>query len=85
MVDPNFDVVPTLRMFDGLMMNKAADEIEFLRKRVADLEDLLVSTREICRRKGAETAWARFDAQIAKRGIGWVTARTFKVLRHDKE
>lgn len=31
MTDPNHDIVPTLRMFDGLMMNKAADEIEHLR------------------------------------------------------
>ena len=29
--DKNDDIVPTLRMFDGLMMNKAADEIERLR------------------------------------------------------
>jgi hypothetical protein len=37
MMDPNFDIVPTLRMFDGLMMNKAADEIESLRLEVARL------------------------------------------------
>ncbi|MFM0503896.1 hypothetical protein [Paraburkholderia caffeinilytica] len=30
-MDSNHDIVPTLRMFDGLMMNKAADEIERLR------------------------------------------------------
>jgi len=84
-VDPNHDVVPTLRMLDGLMMHKAADEIEALRKRVTDLEDLLCSAREICRRQGAETAWERFDRAIEKRGIGWVTARVFKVLRSDKE
>jgi hypothetical protein len=29
--DPNHDIVPSLRMFDGLMMNLAADEIERLR------------------------------------------------------
>lgn len=30
-VDPNHDIVPTLRQFDGLLMGKAADEIERLR------------------------------------------------------
>lgn len=30
-MDPNHDIVPTLRMFDGLMTGKAADEIERLR------------------------------------------------------
>jgi hypothetical protein len=30
-MDPNHDIVPTLRMFDGLMMTQAADEIERLR------------------------------------------------------
>ena len=29
--DQNQDIVPTLRMFDGLMMKQAADEIERLR------------------------------------------------------
>lgn len=29
--DTNHDIVPTLRLFDGLLMNKAADEIERLR------------------------------------------------------
>jgi hypothetical protein len=36
-IDPNHDIVPTLRMFDGVMMNKAADEIERLRLQVAAL------------------------------------------------
>lgn len=31
-MDANHDIVPTLRMFDGLIMGKAADEIERLRK-----------------------------------------------------
>lgn len=31
MIDPNDDIVPTLRMFDGLMMGQAADAIEKLR------------------------------------------------------
>ncbi|SAL26189.1 hypothetical protein AWB73_01995 [Caballeronia turbans] len=36
-MDPNFDIVPTLRMFDGVMTGKAADEIERLRAEVARL------------------------------------------------
>jgi hypothetical protein len=35
-MDSNHDIVPTLRMFDGLMMNKAADEIERLRALLAE-------------------------------------------------
>lgn len=35
-MDSNHDIVPTLRMFDGLMMNKAADEIERLRSLLAE-------------------------------------------------
>jgi cytochrome c553 len=34
-VDPNHDIVPTLRQFDGLLMGKAADEIERLRTALA--------------------------------------------------
>ena len=30
-IDRNHDIVPTLRMFDGLIMGQAADEIERLR------------------------------------------------------
>ncbi|MBR8188248.1 hypothetical protein KDW82_04120 [Burkholderia vietnamiensis] len=37
-MDSNHDIVPTLRMFDGVMTGLAADEIERLRKRVAELE-----------------------------------------------
>jgi hypothetical protein len=32
MMDSNHDIVPTLRMFDGLIMGQAADEIERLRQ-----------------------------------------------------
>jgi hypothetical protein len=42
-IDPNHDIVPTLRMFDGLLMNKAADEIARLRKREYKLMELLRS------------------------------------------
>ena len=31
-IDPNHDIVPTLRMMDGLLFDKAADEIERLRE-----------------------------------------------------
>ena len=37
MIDSNHDIVPTLRMFDGLVMGHAADEIERLRKELAAL------------------------------------------------
>lgn len=37
-MDPNHDIVPTLRMFDGLIMGQAADEIERLRRRIVALE-----------------------------------------------
>jgi hypothetical protein len=43
--DPNHDIVPTLRMFDGLIMGQAADEIESLRTQRTVLEqqrDLLM-------------------------------------------
>jgi hypothetical protein len=38
MIDSNHDIVPTLRMFDGVMTGIAADEIERLRARVKELE-----------------------------------------------
>jgi len=37
-IDHNHDIVPTLRMFGGLMMGIAADEIEILRANLAKLE-----------------------------------------------
>lgn len=43
MMETNHDIVPTLRMFDGLMMHKAADEIEALRKLVDELRDNLTT------------------------------------------
>lgn len=82
-VDPNHDIVPTLRLFDGLMTNRAADEIEALRTRMAELEDLLTSARAICERRGDLTAWERLDARIEKFGIGKITAKTFRVLPSD--
>ena len=84
-VDPNDDIVPTLRMFNGLMMERAANEITSLRTRITELEDLLSSARVICQREGKETAWERFDRQIAKHYIGAVTAKTFRILPSDVE
>ena len=34
MNDPNHDIVPTLRMFDGVLMRQAADEIKRLRAKI---------------------------------------------------
>lgn len=56
-----------------------------IRRRVEELEDLLVSARAIAQRKGADTAWERFDERLAKSGIGCVTAKVFKVLLSDRE
>ncbi|WP_181163920.1 hypothetical protein [Burkholderia gladioli] len=42
-MDSNHDIVQTLRLFDGVMTGIAADEIEALRKRVAELEAAAVS------------------------------------------
>ena len=53
--------------------------------RELELEDLLVSARAICQRRGADTAWERFDERLAKAGIGSVTAKVFKVLPSDIE
>lgn len=83
-MDSNHDIVPTLRMFDGALMHKAADEIEHLRAREKELVELLTSARCIAERKGEETAWERFSAAIQKQGIGTVTARVFKILQSDK-
>lgn len=82
-IDPNHDIVPTLRMFDGLMMNKAADEIERLRKREHELTELLRSAHCIAERKGEDVAWERFATSVLNAGIGSVTARTYRVLPSD--
>jgi hypothetical protein len=39
------DIVPTLRMFDGLYMNLAADEIERLRNQLAAVRDEVKNVR----------------------------------------
>ena len=82
-MDPNHDIVPTLRMFDGLMTGQAADEIERLRKRVDELSDLLTSARAIAERFGNNTHWERFSARLGAAGIGSITPRTFRVLPSD--
>jgi hypothetical protein len=55
------------------------------KKRIAQLEDLLVSARVIVLRHGDNTAWDRFDARLQEAGIGCVTARTFKILPGEVE
>ena len=47
--------------------------------RELELEDLLTSARAIAQRGGEATAWDRFDAAVAKAGVGSVTAKVFKV------
>ena len=62
---------------------KAADEIERLRKTEAELRDVLTSARAIAERNGDGTHWGRFSARIGELGIGSVTARTFRILPSD--
>ena len=52
-------------------------------EREVEMEALLASAREICQRRGTETAWNRFDRSIAKLGISPVTARVYKLLPDD--
>ncbi len=82
-IDSNHDIVPTLRMFDGLMISKAVDEIERLRKIEHELTDLLRSAHCIADRKGEDVAWERFADSISRAGIGSVTARTYRLLPSD--
>jgi hypothetical protein len=53
--------------------------------RELELEDLLTSARCIAQRKGADTAWDRFDARLRAAGIGSVTAKVFKILPSDAD
>ena len=85
MIDSNHDIVPTLRMFDGVMMNQAADEIERLRGEVSEFRDLLSSAHAIAERGGVDTHWQRFSMRLATAGISAITARTFRILPSDKE
>ena len=61
---------------------KTARELE-LEERELELEDLLTSARAIAQRGGEATAWDRFDAAVARAGVGSVTAKVFKVLPSD--
>lgn len=60
-------------------------EIEQLNALIVELKDVLSSARAICQRRGADTAWERFDERIASFGVGAVTAKVFKVLPSDLE
>lgn len=53
--------------------------------REEELTALLESAHLIARRKGADTAWDRFAESIKKAGVGYVTARTYKILPSDTE
>lgn len=55
MSDSNHDIVPTLRMYDGVMMKLAADEIEVMREQIHALRDLLRSARAIAERFGCSS------------------------------
>ena len=66
------------------------DSIRYLQTRCRELEtaganlvDLIRSARAIAQRKGEGTAWGRFDAALAKTGIGSVTPKTFRILGDD--
>jgi hypothetical protein len=78
---PNAEVLTAARD----IVKEGSERIPVLMKRIVDLEDLLRSARCIADRKGANTAWERFDASIAAMGIGAITARVYKVMPGDKE
>lgn len=63
MIDPNDDIVPTLRMFDGLIMGQAADEIERLRSDLA---------AERGRREEIEAKWAAMKKHPNSLALGFV-------------
>ena len=85
MNDSNHDIVPTLRMYDGVMMKLAADEIEVMREQIHALRDLLKSARAIAERQGVDTHWQRFSDRLAAAGISPVTSLTFRILPSDRQ
>ncbi|OND78974.1 hypothetical protein AQ938_06750 [Burkholderia pseudomallei] len=73
-MDSNHDIVPTLRMFDGVMTGLAADEIERLRKRVAELEaDAEAEAREPITKERVEALIAEhYDTGDGDTEAPWV-------------
>lgn len=58
-MDPNHDIVPTLRMFGGLMTDTAADEILRLRARADAVDAYLRNIRRVYfAQHGANTSMA---------------------------
>jgi len=76
---PNDEVLTAARD----IAKDGAARVPVLMERIQMLEDLLRSARCIAQRKGADTAWERFDASVAKAGVGSITARVYKVLPDD--
>lgn len=56
-----------------------------LNRRIEVLEDLLASAAVISLRRGEDTHWDRFIAQLKIKGISFVTPKTFKILPSDEE
>ena len=77
---PNSDVLNAARD----IAQNGAERVPVLMNRIQELEDLLRSARCIAQRKGADTAWERYDAAIGSMGIGSITARVYKVLPDDE-
>jgi hypothetical protein len=48
------------------------------------LRELLISAHAIANRRGVDTAWERFANSCKKLGVSDITARTYKILPHDK-
>jgi len=48
-------------------------------KRELELEDVLTSARAIAERQGENTNWEIFSKRIAGLGIGYITAKVFKM------
>lgn len=65
------------------MARSPMDDAQY--ERYQEIRELLTAARAICARRGKDTAWERFDASIAKLGIGAVTARVYKVLPDDPQ
>lgn len=64
MTDPNHDIVPTLRMFDGLIMGQAADEIEKLRAELKTTKQTLMYHQSCNEANYPQLKKAREDVQF---------------------